>query len=199
MISFERTTLQTARLTIRWLRADDVDALFNIFSDKQAMRYWSSLPLQTVQDAHLLLKGAEDGYINKSGIRFGIESKETGQLLGTCSLFRFHHTSRRAELGYILGRPFWGNGFMHEALVAVVDYAFNQLDLHRLEADIDPRNNASRQSLRRLGFLKEGVLRERWIVNGEVSDSELYGLLRREWMGGTTVSSRSVLPPNQQP
>ncbi|MCP5099006.1 MAG: GNAT family N-acetyltransferase [Chloroflexi bacterium] len=188
MIRFEQTTLETPRLTIRWLRADDVDALFQIFSDEQAMRYWSSLPMQTVQDAQLLLKSAEDGYANNSGIRFGLELKETDQLLGTCSLFNFHHTSRRAEIGYILGRPYWGNGFMHEALVAIVDYAFNQLDLHRLEADIDPRNNASRQSLLRLGFLKEGLLRERWIVNGEVSDSELYGLLRSEWKGETAVS-----------
>ena len=60
-------------------------------------------------------------------------------------------------------------------------YAFQTLDLNRLEADIDPRNKASARTLERLGFQKEGHLRERWIVNDEISDTDLYGLLRREW------------------
>jgi RimJ/RimL family protein N-acetyltransferase len=71
---------------------------------------------------------------------------------------------------------------MHEALTALVEYAFTTLDLQRLEADIDPRNAASARTLERLGFQKEGHLRERWIVNGEISDTWWYGLLRREWL-----------------
>jgi RimJ/RimL family protein N-acetyltransferase len=70
---------------------------------------------------------------------------------------------------------------MHEALQALLSYAFQTLDLNRLEADIDPRNHASARTLERLGFQKEGHLRERWIVDGEISDTWLYGLLRREW------------------
>ena len=70
---------------------------------------------------------------------------------------------------------------MHEALQALLQHAFDRLDLNRLEADIDPRNLASARTLERLGFQKEGYLRERWIVNDEVSDTALYGLLRREW------------------
>ena len=70
---------------------------------------------------------------------------------------------------------------MHNALQALLRYAFQTLDLNRLEADIDPRNVASARTLERLGFQKEGYLRERWIVNDEISDTCLYGLLRREW------------------
>ena len=70
---------------------------------------------------------------------------------------------------------------MNEALKALLYYAFQTLDLNRLEADIDPRNSASAKTLERLGFQKEGHLRERWIVNNEISDTWLYGLLRREW------------------
>ena len=70
---------------------------------------------------------------------------------------------------------------MHQALQALLRYAFQTLDLNRLEADIDPRNVASSRTLERLGFQKEGHLRERWIVNDEISDTWLYGLLRREW------------------
>ncbi|WP_395824837.1 GNAT family N-acetyltransferase [Collimonas sp.] len=70
---------------------------------------------------------------------------------------------------------------MHEALTAFVEHAFERFNLRRIEADIDPRNGASAKTLTRLGFVKEGHLRERWLVNGEVSDTDLYGLLRRDW------------------
>ena len=75
---------------------------------------------------------------------------------------------------------------MHEALSALVDYAFKTLGLNRLEADIDPRNHASARTLERLGFQKEGHLRERWIVSGEISDTWWYGLLRRDWREHTS-------------
>jgi len=74
-----------------------------------------------------------------------------------------------------------GKGLMHEALTALIGYGFGALDLNRIEADIDPRNTSSAKSLERLGFVKEGHLRERWIVDGEVSDTSLYGLLRADW------------------
>lgn len=70
---------------------------------------------------------------------------------------------------------------MHEALRCFVDHLFSAVALHRLEADIDPRNAASARSLGRLGFQREGLLRERWIVANEVSDSALYGLLASDW------------------
>ena len=89
----------------------------------------------------------------------------------------------RSEVGYALGRSYWGNGYMHEAMHALVDHAFRAMKMHRLEADIDPRNEASAKSLARLGFTREGLLRERWIVGGEISDSALYGLLASEWRG----------------
>ena len=70
---------------------------------------------------------------------------------------------------------------MHEALQALLEFGFGELDLNRIDADIDPRNSASARTLERLGFTKEGYLRERWIVGDEVSDTAIYGLLRREW------------------
>ena len=181
MIEFERIILDTERLRLRWLKREDVTDLFKIFSDKKVMRYWSTPPMQEMQDARELLIKAEENYESKSALRFGLECKETLRIMGTCSLFNFHHISRRAEIGYILGKDHWGQGLMNEALHVLIDYAFNILNLHRLEADIDPRNEASRQSLLRLGFTLEGLLRERWIVNAEIADSEIYGLLHNEW------------------
>ncbi len=101
-----------------------------------------------------------------------------------CTLFDINTICRRAEIGYALGSGVWGKGYMNEALTALLGYGFTELDLNRVEADIDPRNEASAKTLERLGFTREGLLRERWIVDGEVSDTAYYGLLRREWEAG---------------
>jgi RimJ/RimL family protein N-acetyltransferase len=121
------------------------------------------------------------GSATKEYLRLGIELSATGELLGTCTLFGINAQCRRAEVGYVLASPAWGQGYMNEALSGLIEYAFAELNLNRIEADIDPRNESSRRVLERLKFVREGYLRERWIVGEEVSDTALYGLLQREW------------------
>ena len=173
--------LSTERLTLRPLVETDALALFQIHADPEVMRYWASPPWTEMEQAHQCIARGQDGFATGSHFQFGIERRADHALVGICSLFSFNLPNRRAEMGYALGRPFWGMGYMNEALHALVDHAFGPLNLHRLEADIDPRNHASAKTLERLGFQKEGYLRERWIVNNEVSDTAFYGLLCREW------------------
>ena len=118
--------------------------------------------------------------------QLAIERNSDQQMIGTCTLWNIHLQNRRAEVGYALGRPYWGNGYMFEAMQALVEHAFRVMQLHRLEADIDPRNEGSAKSLVRLGFRHEGLLRERWIVGDEISDSAVYGLLASQWRGVST-------------
>ena len=181
MPTFAAITLTTPRLAVRPLIEADVPALFAIFSHPEVMRYWSSPPYTEVAQARTMVLNVQEGYQTGEFLQLGLARRSDGALLGTCTLFSFSATSRRAELGYALGRPYWGMGYMHEALTALVDYAFDTLNLHRLEADIDPRNTASARTLERLGFRYEGLGRERWIVEGEISDTAWYGLLAREW------------------
>lgn len=178
---FDEVRLQTARLELRPLNGDDAAALFALFSDPAAMRYWSTPPWTSIEQAHASIAVDLDGLPKGEHLRLGLVRRDDGQLLGTCSLFHLHPSSKRGEIGYMLRADAWGRGLMHEALQALLQFAFDELKLHRLEADIDPRNGGSARSLERLGFTKEGHLRERWIVDGEVSDSALYGLLRSEW------------------
>ena len=121
------------------------------------------------------------GYADGSSLQLAIERKADLVFLGVCVLFHFHKESARAEIGYTLAREHWSQGYAGEALRGLVDHAFGPLGLNRLEADIDPRNAASARVLERLGFKPEGLLRERWIVRGEKSDTVLYGLLQSEW------------------
>jgi RimJ/RimL family protein N-acetyltransferase len=114
-------------------------------------------------------------------LKWGIARREDDHLIGTVTLFNIDQNNGRAELGYVLGRVFWGQGYMHEALQMLLAHVYNVLELRRLEADVDPRNKASIRTLERLGFQREGFLRERWHVAGEIQDAYFYGLLRREW------------------
>jgi RimJ/RimL family protein N-acetyltransferase len=182
MDPFEPFRLTSERLVLRQIVESDLLALFSIFSNAEVMRYWSSPPMADITDARQMLLNIQGNYRNRSALQLGIERKNDQALIGTCTLHNLHLQSRRAEIGYALGRPYWRQGYMLEALHALIEYAFESLGLNRLEADIDPRNTASEKTLARLGFAKEGYLRQRWIVNEEKSDSAFYGLLRSDWI-----------------
>ena len=190
-------TLATERLELRASTPADVDPLFAIFSDPEVTRYWSTPPMQSRAEAEAMVERWATHLAAGSGLSWVVCRREDGQVLGTCSLFHFHEQNDRAEIGYGLGRQFWGQGYMHEALNALFAFAFGDMDLRRLEADTDPRNAPSIRALERLGFAREGLLRERWVVDGVVSDTLLLGLLRSEWnaAAGTPGAARASARP----
>lgn len=183
MPGFDRLSLRSERLHMRPLRAEDATALFAIFSDPRVMRYWSTPPWAAIDQARAFVERDRAAMKVGDSLRLGLERIDGGGLIGQCTLFSLSAQSRRAEVGYAMGADAWGHGYMHEALVALLNHGFTAMNLNRVEADIDSRNAASARSLERLGFQREGLLRERWIVAGEVSDTALYGLLAREWAG----------------
>ncbi len=120
---------------------------------------------------------AEDG----SGVRLAMDRVSDGAFIGWCSLTRWNPDYRSASMGYCLDDAAWGCGYATEAARAVLQWAFDTLDLNRVQAETDTRNVASARVLEKLGFVREGTLREDCVVNGEVSDSWVYGLIRRHW------------------
>jgi len=174
-------TITAERVCLRWISESDIDDLFKVFSHPQVMRYWSTPPLADRKAAEELYREIHEGNANKSMMKWGLALRSNNQLIGTATLFHLELDNGRAELGYALGREEWGKGYMHEALQALLGYAFKEMKLRRLEADVDPRNTPSIKTLERLGFQREGYLRERWHVAGEIQDALFYGLLAREW------------------
>jgi ribosomal-protein-alanine N-acetyltransferase len=174
---FQPVTLTTSRLILRPLRQEDAQTLFAIWSDADAMRYFSFPTMTSLDQA--VDRVARQLKMSANGQDFicAVELRATGEVLGNCALFHPDEQCRRAEIGFSLQRKHWGRGYMYEAASAVIEHAFGELKLRRIEADIDPRNGASARLLERLGFVREGLLRERWRVGDEVSDSALYGLL----------------------
>ena len=136
----------------------------------------------TVPDeAAALIAEIQEAFAEREKLNWVVVDKQDAAI-GTCTLFRFDARHRRAELGYALRSDLWGRGLAREAATAALDWAFRSLRLHRVEADIDPRNDASRRILQRLGFTSEGVLRERFFVGDKATDSEIFGLLAEDWI-----------------
>jgi [ribosomal protein S5]-alanine N-acetyltransferase len=177
-------TLYGERVALRWMTTRDADALYAIFSDPEVVRYWSTLPMTRKAEARDLLRDIRAEQADGRLHEWGLVLRESDQVIGTCTLFHVDRGNRRAEVGFALGRPWWGRGLMRDGLGVLLDFAFGALALRRLEADVDPRNRLSAELLERLGFKREGLLRERWNVGGELQDAAFYGLLAREYRRG---------------
>jgi RimJ/RimL family protein N-acetyltransferase len=168
------------RVRLRALRADDADALFAMKSDPRVMRYWSHAPWTDRAQAVAQLEQLERDRETSEFYQWAITVDGGDALVGTMSLFALNRAQKRADVGYSLASDVWGRGYATEALKLAVDFAFGTLGLARLEADIDPRNEASCRLVERIGFTREGLLRERWYVAGDATHAAMNGLLARE-------------------
>lgn len=178
-MSLPTPTLTTERLRLRPFTASDADDLWALHSDAHVLRYWDSPPWTDPARADRFLATCARMADEGSGARVVIE--RDGSFLGWAGLSEWNPDHRSAKLGYVLGEPAWGHGYATEAARALLTWAFDALDLNRVQAEADTRNAASARVLEKLGFVHEGTLREDCVVNGVASDSWVYGLLRREW------------------
>ena len=184
-MSLPTPTLQTARLRLRPVADEDAAALYAMHSSAHVLRYWDSPPWTEPERADRFIAACRQLAEEGSGARPVIERASDGAFVGWCGLVRWNPSYRSASLGYCLNDAAWGQGYATEAAHALLQWAFGTLDLNRVQAETDTRNLASAGVLEKLGFLREGTLREDCVVNGDVSDSWVYGLLRREWQAAT--------------
>jgi RimJ/RimL family protein N-acetyltransferase len=180
-VALPTPTLHTDRLRLRPFDDADADALYALQSNPHVLRYWDGPPWKDPDRARQFIaqcrQMAEDG----TGAPLAVERVEDGVFIGWCSLTRWNPEYRSAAIGYCFTDEVWGQGYATEAARAVLQWAYDTLDLNRVQAEADTRNVASARVLEKNGFLREGTLRQDCIVNGEVSDSWVYGLIRSEW------------------
>lgn len=176
-------TLTTDRLHLRPIVEADADELFALHSDALVLRYWDSPPWTDPARAERFVATCERLADEGSGTRLAVTRGEDGAFLGWCGLSGWNPDFHSASLTYCLTRAAWGQGYATEAARALLTWAYAALDLNRVQAEADTRNRPSGRVLEKLGFQLEGTLREDCVVDGDVSDSWVYGLLRREWTG----------------
>lgn len=178
--SFPR--LSTARLELRPITQADAEALFAIFADPETMRYWSHRPYTSIDQARVLIDRILTSYSAKNGIEWAITERDRDQLIGKCCFHRVLKDHARAEVGYVIARDRWGQGILREALLSILDLGFSAMGLHSVEAQLDPRNERSANALVKVGFQKEGYLRENFCIEGEFLDTAIYSLLKRDYL-----------------
>lgn len=171
--------LETERLLLRQLQPEDAADLLRVFGDDEVTRYYDLYSYQSVDEAREMIDFFAESFELERGIRWGIARKQDNVIIGTCGyvwLRRF-----RGEIGYELGRAHWRQGFMSEALDAILAFGFEALDLNRIEALVMLDNVASAGLLRGLGFEEEGVLREHDFFKERFHDMRCFSILRRDF------------------
>ena len=173
--------LESDRLLLRRIRKQDVNDIFEIYSNKEVMLYFADrFPFEKITEAETMISEYEEAINKKWNMRWGIVLKETGKLIGTCGFHALSEYDKRIEVGYDLNRNYWQKGIMTESLSLIINHAFGCSDVNRIEAMVEPPNIGSRALLEKLGFQYEGTLRKHEMCRGDFVDIQMLSLLRED-------------------
>lgn len=170
--------LESERLLLRKLNMTDSQEVQSIRSDERVMRYMDSERHQTLQFSENFISENLKIYDQHNGMFWALVEKSSGKFIGDFAFWKIDKKNSRAEIGYTLKPEFWGQAYMKEAMIRILHFGFNELNLHSFEANINPENENSRRLLKKLGFKKEAYFRENYYFNGKFLDSEIYCLLK---------------------
>ena len=167
-------TLHTDRLILREITPEDAQSIFSYFSNDTVTQHYGMKTFERIEEAERLVVAFATSYKEKRGIRWAIERKSQQGLIGTIGFNLWSSAHRRAEVGYELHPDFWRKGYSLEALKAVVEFGFKELQLTRIGAVVYIENEASNQLLHKFGFEKEGILKQYMVQNNKAHDVNIY-------------------------
>ncbi len=174
--------IETDRLVMRRMTLNDVGFYFRHFNNKKIVEGCCFPGPDSLEAAkEELERYCIKPFTDNRGIRWGLIRRGSQELIGTCGIYDWNQTARRAEIGYDLDPVYWGQGLMAEALRATLKYGFEEMELNRIQAIIDSKNIRSITLVQRLGFIKEGILRQNSHFNGQFRDDVVFSLLKKEW------------------
>jgi len=175
--------LETPQLILNEIKAEDLQEYFKIYSDVEVMRGWGTAKHESIAETRDLIHQHQSNYESGVALRWGIYEKATGRLVGDAGFWRFVPVRSRGELGAKLAKELWGKSLMVEALNAVIAFAYQDLKLHSIEGNLDPENQKSLKFVEKLGFVREGYVREHMDAPKEkiYKDTILFSLLEKDW------------------
>jgi ribosomal-protein-alanine N-acetyltransferase len=169
--------LESERLYYRKLLISDAEDFLKIRSNDEVMKYMDNRKMTTVSEAENFISSVNDDYLKKSGIAWAIIEKSSKAFIGSFEFWKIKPEHCRAEIGYALNHNYWKNGYMSETFKTMIDFGFNQLRLHSIEANVNPQNEKSIKVLEKSGFKAEAYFKEDYLFNGKYLDSKIYSLL----------------------
>jgi ribosomal-protein-alanine N-acetyltransferase len=169
---------RTERLLLRRMTLADAPAVQRLRSSEEVMQYINRPLTKTLEEAQAWVGMVIESLEGNEGITWTICLAEDPALhVGNIGLWRIDRENHRAEIGYMLEPSLQGKGLMSEALRTVIRYGFEEMKLHSMEAQIDPRNLASAALLRKAGFVQEAYFKENYYLRGGFTDTAVYSLL----------------------
>lgn len=177
--------IETDTMILRDLRVADRAAVFRIYSDDVVDYFSPYSACQTVRDAEIIIRDLRDVFRRREGIVWGITLRDKGTVIGTIALNNWVRQgihAFRAELGFVMARTYWRQGYTSQALDAVLNFGFTAMRLHRIEANMQTDNEAAGGILAKFGFVREGLLRDRLYWDERFYDVEHHALLVDDWI-----------------
>lgn len=174
-------TLETDRLLLRRIDENDFEEVIQLRGNPETMKYIPRPLVKTKEDALEHIKMIEDKIVNNTGINWGMTIKGNPKIIGIIGHYRIQPENHRSEIGYMSLPEYNGKGYMTEALKAILSYGFDEMNLHSIEAVIDPGNISSEKILLKNGFVKEAHILENELWEGKFWDTVIYSLLKRNF------------------
>lgn len=173
-------SLQTDRLDLIEITPYHSGDILKLFSDVNVTRFYNLLPFKSDQEAHKFIDWYRERFNENTGLRWGISLKGEPNIIGTIGFNNFT-IRHRANIGYDLQLEYWNNGYITEALKAVVNFGFNKLEINRIEAEVMQGNINSEKVLYKLNFMNEGILRQWMYWNEKYYDMTMFALLKADY------------------
>ncbi|SNZ17519.1 ribosomal-protein-alanine N-acetyltransferase [Terribacillus aidingensis] len=175
-------TLETERLRLRKVTAADADAIFAYGSDSAVSEFVTWNTHQSIDDTQQFLDIILSLYENHQAVFWGIEHKEQKQLIGTINYVSWNQKDHVGEIGYVMARPYWGNGYMAEAAKEVITFGFERMKLERIQAKCIAENEGSEKVMQKSGMLFEGTLRKLLCLKGKQRDVKMYAITKSDFL-----------------
>jgi len=173
--------LKGDKINLRRIRRSDAESIYRHVIDREIARYTFIPHPYLIEDAYAFIRLSHRQIRRKTNFPLGMEQKETGQIIGMISLDHVSHEHKNAELGYWLGKQFWGQGIAKEAIKLILSFGFKELKLKRIYARVMHPNIASAKLLEKSGFTYEGTMRKMLYRRNQWLDMLWFGILKDEY------------------
>ena len=178
-MSFTIPKLRSERLILRPFKPDDLDNVYQGLSNPDIIKYYG-ISFDSKESAKEQMDWFANHQENETGIWWAICLKDSGKFIGAGGLNDIKKKHRKAEFGFWLLPQYWGNGFMGDAIPKILDYGFEELNLHRIEGLVESQNDNCKKALAKLNFTHEGTMRNAEFKNDRFIDIDIYSRLSSE-------------------